>query len=295
MKRQFFPRFKLPSAMAESRFLADHAAHTLHDRLTPNSVIVLGLGAIEAHGPHLPVSTDFVLADATTTAAVQAFGDQFELWQLPTLPFTKSNEHAWAPGTFWLSATTMLATLDDLARSLTLTPAQTLVFVNAHGGNSALLQVALRDVRLKYGLRTFLMHPWMATDEGNELGMSIHAGHDETSLMMHVRPDLVDLSTAVRRVPEHLAANRHVRFGGSVAFGWLSNDFDHPDDVPAGSMPLGMIGDPTKANAAHGKVCFDSIVKTMGEQFDEIVRFDPRIKPHQHNASSGVVSSEPAI
>jgi creatinine amidohydrolase len=263
----------------DSRFLADHAAHSLIERLTPDSIVIQPLGAIEAHGPHLPLSTDLVLADATTTAAVAAHGNALDLWQLPSLAYTKSNEHAWAPGTFWLSATTMLAILDDLARSLTLTAAKTLVFVNAHGGNSALLQVALRDIRLKYGLRTFLLHPWMATDKGNELGMSIHAGHDETSLMMHVQPELVDLSKTVRRVPEHLAANKHVRFGGSVAFGWLSHDFDHLDQVPEGKLPLGIIGDPTGANAAHGKVCFDQIVATMGEQLNEVRTFDPRIRP----------------
>jgi creatinine amidohydrolase len=264
--------------MSQSRSLADYSTHALSSLLSPNSTVVLGLGAIEAHGPHLPVSTDFVLADATTSTAVDRFGEDLDLWQLPTIPFTKSNEHAWAPGTIWLSANTMLSMLDDVARSLSLTHAKTLVFVNAHGGNSALLQVALRDIRLRYGLRTFLMHPWMATDEGNELGMSIHAGHDETSLMMHLRPDLVDLSQATRRVPEHLATNKHVRFGGSVAFGWLSHDFDQPDDVGPEGLPLGVIGDPTSANAAHGKRCFDAIINTMGEQFDEIRRFDPRIR-----------------
>jgi creatinine amidohydrolase len=259
-----------------SRTLADFSAHELHRRLQADSVVIQPLGAIEAHGPHLPLSTDTVLAQATAEAAVSEFGDRLDLWLLPTIAYTKSNEHAWAPGTFWLSAATMLSMLDDLARCLVLTPARTLVFVNAHGGNSALLQVACRDLRLKYGLRTFLLHPWLATDGGNELGMSIHAGHDETSLMLHVRPDLVDMSLAVRRVPEHLAQNKHVRFGGSVSFGWLSNDFDPP--AAPGELPHGMIGDPTNATAEHGKRCFEGIVATMGEQLTEVKSFDPVIR-----------------
>jgi creatinine amidohydrolase len=258
------------------RQFADLAAHTLVERLTPDSIVIQPLGAIEAHGPHLPLNTDLVLAAATSEAAVEAHGDALDLWGLPPMAYTKSNEHAWAPGTIWLSAQTMLAVLDDLGRGVAMTPARTLVLVNAHGGNSALLQMACRDLRLKYGLRTFLLHPWMATDEGNEMGMGIHAGHDETSLMMHVRPELVDLSKGVRRVPEHLASNRHVKWGGSVSFGWLSSDIDPP--APEGQLPLGIIGDPTGANAAHGKTCFDAIVETMGEQLDEVRRFDLRIR-----------------
>ena len=259
-----------------SRDFADLAAHSLVERLTPGSIVVQPLGAVEAHGPHLPLSTDLVLASALSAAAVQAHGDALDLWNLPALAYTKSNEHAWAPGTIWLSAQTMLAVLDDLGRGIAMTAARTLVFVNGHGGNTALLQMACRDLRLKYGLRTFLVHPWASTDEGNELGMGIHAGHDETALMRHVRPDLVDLSRAVRRVPEHLAANKHVKWGGSVSFGWLSNDVDGPAEP--GTLPLGVIGDPTGATAASGARSFASIVELMGEQFDEIRRFDPRVR-----------------
>jgi creatinine amidohydrolase len=264
--------FSLP---AHDRHLSNLSVHDVPARVRPRSIAVLPFGAVEAHGPHLPLATDELLATATVTAAVASFGDTLDLWQLPTLSVTKSNEHAWAPGTLWLSATTMLAVLDDIGRCLRHSGFDTVVFVNAHGGNSALLQVACRDLRLAHGLRTFLLHPWMATDGGDERGMSIHAGHDETSLVMHVRPDLVDLTRAVRRVPEHLADNRHVRFGGSVSFGWTSDDFDH---APApGQLPLGVIGDPTRATAEHGAVLFDRILTTMGQQLDEVRTFDPRI------------------
>ncbi len=60
------------------------------------SIIVQPLGAIEQHGPHLPLSTDSVVATAVAEAAVAEVGDELDVWLLPTLQYTKSNEHAWS-------------------------------------------------------------------------------------------------------------------------------------------------------------------------------------------------------
>ena len=255
--------------MPSSRDLSALRAPELPSVLTKESIIVLPLGAIEQHGPHLPLNTDFVVADEVSKNAVNAVGEETQAWLLPTLPFTKSNEHAWSAGTMWLSASTLMAVLDDIARSVASTPAKKLLFVNGHGGNSALTAMMNREIRLKWGLQTFLAHPHMPADQGgssaaSELGMGVHGGMDETSVMLHLRPDLVDMSLAVRRVPEKLAENQHVRFGGRVAFGWLSNDF----------FPDGHIGDPTGANAEVGKAMFDSAVSSLGEALREISTFD---------------------
>lgn len=238
-------------------------------QLTSSTMLVLPVGAIEQHGPHLPLNTDLVVADAVSRAAVEKVGERLDCWLLPTLGVSKSNEHAWSAGTLWLSARTLLSVLEDIGRSVATTPVRKLVFVNGHGGNSALLAVANRELRLKYGLQTFLTHPHMPADQGGassagELGMGVHGGDDETSVMLHLRPDLVDMSLAVRRVPEKLAANKHVRFGGSVSFGWLSNDF-HAD---------GHIGDPTKATAERGRVLFDGAVDTLCAALEEIRDFE---------------------
>src|SRR5262245_10058651 len=213
-----------------SRQLAALRAPEVAERVGPGSIIVQPLGAVEQHGPHLPFDTDLVVATEVAEAAVAEYGDEFDCWVLPALAYTKSNEHAWSAGTIWLSATTLLAVLDDIGRSLAMLPARKLVFVNGHGGNSALLNVANRELRLKYGLMTFLAHPGFPVDQGGtapeaELGMGVHAGTDETSLMLHLRPERVDMNAATRNVPEWLADNRQVRFGGRVSFGWLSNDF----------------------------------------------------------------------
>jgi creatinine amidohydrolase len=255
--------------MASSRLLGDLSALQLSAELSKESIVVLPLGAIEQHGPHLPLNTDFVVADAVSRAAVETFGAETNAWLLPTLPFTKSNEHAWAAGTMWLSATTMMAVIDDIGRCVAATPAKKIMFINGHGGNSALMAMMNRELRLKYGLQTFLAHPHMPADQGGssaetELGMGVHGGVDETSVMLHLRPDLVDMSLAVRRVPEGLAKNEQVKFGGRVAFGWLSNDF----------FPEGHIGDPTGASADLGARMFSGAVESLGTAMKEISGFD---------------------
>ena len=227
------------------------------------------LGAVEQHGPHLPFNTDLLIADRVAAAAVERVGEELDVWLLPPLAYTKSNEHAWSPGTIWLSATTLSAVLDDIGRCVATTGARKLVFFNGHGGNSALVGVANREIRLAHGLMTFLAHPGVPPDQGGasgagELGMGIHGGTDETSLMLHLAPEFVDMDVAVRNVPEALASNRHVRFGGPVGFGWLSSDFG----------PDGHIGDPTTATAEAGAALFAGAVEAFCEALAEIAGFE---------------------
>ena len=277
--------------------------------LGPHSVLVQPVGAIEQHGPHLPLSTDLLIAETLCERVVAERGDELDLWLLPPLAYTKSDEHAWSPGTVWLSATTMLAVLDDLGRSLAGLPTKRLAFVNGHGGNSALLAVANRELRRHHGLMTFLLHPRQPpattpaarvggtdgpTDAAagggdttdaragtggspggadaavvDELGMGIHGGRDETSMVLHLRPDLVDMSLAVRAVPEGIADRAHVRFGGDVAFGWCSDDLSPP----------GAVGDPTLASADLGRELVDGAVSSLGDALGEVATFAFPVAP----------------
>lgn len=239
--------------------------------LEKDTVAVLPLGAVEQHGPHLPVSTDFVIATETAAAAVdRATGVPAVL--LPGLCYTKSDEHHAFPGSIWLSWDTLMATLVDIGRSLAASGIERLLFVNGHGGNSALGQVACRELRRRFGLRTFFTHPGVPVDQGgigsadSELGMGVHGGHRETSLMLHLRPELVRMDLAVARVPEALTEFRHVGFGKRVSFGWTSDDFG----------PDGHIGDPTGATAEHGKADVESAVPALAEVIEEVHRFRTR-------------------
>lgn len=241
--------------------------------LDADATVLVPIGAIEQHGPHLPLSVDWIIADEVARAVVETIGDELPVWALPCVPFSKSNEHAWSAGTIWFSQQTMMHVLDDIGRCIAASGAKRIVFLNGHGGNSTLLNVACRELRLAHGLLTFLVHPFVPPayappdpDAANspELGMGIHGGLDETSVMLHLRPDHVDMSKAVRNVPEWMTDHDHVKFGGSVQFGWLSNDFG--DD--------GHIGDPTGATAERGARLFDESVAFIVEQLRDIATFD---------------------
>ena len=106
---------------------------------------------------------------------------------------------------------------------LAATGAERLVLLNGHGGNTTLLNTALRELRLDFGFKTFLVHPSVPPAYGgasteSELGMGIHGGLNETSVFMHLRPDLVDLSKAERKVPGGAGRQplRQVRWVGHV-------------------------------------------------------------------------------
>ena len=191
---------------ARVRSLADLRAPEVGERLSERSVLIQPVGAIEQHGPHLPISTDHVCATEIAAAAVDrvAADDAAPAVLLPSLAYTKSDEHHAFPGSIWLSWDTLMSTFVDIGRSLSASGITRLLFVNGHGGNSALGQVACREIRIRFGLRTFFAHLSVPADQGGrtsaetEYGMGVHGGHGETSLMLHLRPDLVHMERAGR-------------------------------------------------------------------------------------------------
>ncbi len=255
-----------------SRLLTDLPQPAALAALDARSVIVQPVGALEQHGAHLPLSTDLVIPEEIGRRGVErAVTQGVDAWLLPPLAASKSDEHHWAPGTIWLEAQTLWRTLVDVGRSVAATPARTLVFLNGHGGNSALLQVVNREIRRRFGLKTFSMGTGTQRAGGgggdgpDEHGMGIHAGHSETSLMLALRPEMVDMSRAVRNVPEHIAEFATIGFNGSpVSFGWTSDDFG----------PSGVIGDATGANAAYGRELVEEGTAFVATALVEISRFE---------------------
>lgn len=255
-----------------TRLFAELSGPRTAEVLTDRSILVLPTGAIEHHGRHLPLITDALMAESAASALVPLAAERgIDAWQLPTIAIAKSDEHSWAPGTLWLTGETLMRTLVDIGRSIAMTPARKVVFLNGHGGNTALLQVANRELRRRFGLQTFFMPALRvrAADgagiEPDEHGLGIHGGYSETSLVMHLRPDLVDESQFVRNVPPQFDGLKHIGFNSTpVTFGWLSDDFG----------PEGIVGDPTGASAEAGKQMFDDSIALGLESLAEIDAFD---------------------
>lgn len=254
-----------------TRRFAELTGPETREGLGDRSVLVLPIGAIEHHGAHLPLITDALVAESMASALVPAaYAAGMDIWQLPTLSHGKSDEHSWASGTLWLTGETLMATLVDIGRSLSLTPATKLVFVNGHGGNTALLQVANRELRRRFGLMTFTMPAMRLPDatvapgEYEEHGLGVHGGYAETSIVLHLRPELVHPDRYRVVLPSAFEGLEHIGFNSKpVSFGWLSDDFG----------PEGIVGDPTAANADAGKEIFEHSVEAGLAALAEIDRF----------------------
>jgi len=176
-----------------SCFLGDRPGTCLADAVRATTVLLQPIGAFEHHGPRLPLHTDAIVVDELARVLVR--DRPLGLMVLPTLSYGLSSEHVWAPGTVSLNPATLLAVLDDIAGSAVRAGAARLALLNDHGGNTHLLRVACREMRVRHRLLTFLLQPALPPDNGGpprdsrEEGLGIHGGLGETSLPGHASPD----------------------------------------------------------------------------------------------------------
>lgn len=233
------------------------------------AVAIQPIGAIEQHGPHLPLITDALTAESIAHAAAGRLGAAAAQWVLPTLSYGRSTEHLGRAGTIALSAATLTAVCLDLGRSLAASGVGKLVFVNGHGGQPSLLDVVARDIRHTYGLQVFSIMPsrfGLPADVPDPDPFGIHGGYLETSLVLALRPELVHMERAVAdglATGELYARQRHLTLEGIVPTAWLI------DDVSAS----GVVGDPTGASADVGGRLAAHWSTLLAEALEEISRF----------------------
>ncbi len=241
--------------------------------LTKTSVLCLPIGSCEQHGPHLPLDTDTVIAEAFTELLVERYGERHDLWALPAMPYGLSPEHLWAPGTVTLRAATFLSLLDEVVREYTrATSAGHLVIVNGHGGNRGVLETAVHELRLAYGVVVCVIHPSALSPVRTEgRGPEVHAGVRETSLMLALAPEDVHLD----RLPadgslgsQGPETTQGIVFDRGVTWPWSSGD--------ATVAAHGVIGgDPRSASAHHGRSVLAGALEAAAEVLEQLTTHRP--------------------
>lgn len=184
--------------MPATRF-EEHTRGELHE-LAPTATVVVPVGSIEQHGPHLPVMTDTAIVTDIAWRAAQRAGEQVPVVVAPTLPYGFAGHHVPFGGTISIDLTTYLAVLTSIGRSLADGGFTRIVFLNGHGGNDSAIRAVGDRLLFEEGRQVTLAGAsyWtcaasVLADVDPALGpVPGHAGGFETSCMMALRPELID-------------------------------------------------------------------------------------------------------
>ena len=254
------------------RFWGELKTTDFADGRFKDAVAVLPVAAIEQHGPHLPVMTDFAIAEGMIATVMRLASENIGLLVLPVQPVGKSNEHLHAPGTLTLEPHTLIEAWTALGASVARAGLRKLVIVNSHGGNEEIVGIVARELRVRWGMlvakthwRRFGLPAGLYDDVENAHG--IHAGDIETSLMLHFRPELVDTARAqnFRSIAQDMEESmRLLRPTGAHAFAWTAADLN----------PHGAVGDASKATAEKGCLTAEHQARGFLDLVADIGRID---------------------
>ncbi len=230
------------------------------------TIVVLPVGAIEAHGPHLPLDTDVVIATAMARDGARKLaahggggGGGRTVLILPALAYTAASFAAAFPGTLSISGITVTAVVVDLARSLTEHGFQLLAIANAHLDPEHLtalheaVQLARADRLLPIVFPDITRRPWGGgTRLGDEFKSgACHAGQFESSIVMSAQPELVRDSIRRALAPNPSSISQAIKLGKRT--------------FEAAGGPLAYFGDPAAASAAEGARLVDALGSILAE------------------------------
>jgi creatinine amidohydrolase len=222
------------AAVQKRAWWGDHKT-TEYAAIDPEKTIaILPIAAIEQHGPHLPVSTDTTIMQGMLDTVIERLPDDLEVRILPIQAVGKSNEHLFAPGTLTLQPATLIEAWTELGASVARAGVKKIVIVNSHGGNEEIMGIVSRELRVRFSMMS-VKTSWQRF--GRPAGMypeledrhGIHGGDVETSLMLHFRPDLVDMTKAENFVSNVAHAEKEfdlLRQTGTHAFSWIATDLN---------------------------------------------------------------------
>jgi creatinine amidohydrolase len=239
-----------------SRCLGELTFQQVRPWVKDTSILCLPLGAIEQHGPHLPLNTDITVAEGLARRILARWGDEFDLWLLPGIPLGLSREHDWAPGTLSLSIEVFVALLKQMARELVRAlPARNLLLVNGHGGNRGALENLLHELQSELALNCSAIHPFELARSATRIpDTDVHGGLAETSVMLILAPELVHLERLEPGAdpgPEVTSVHALI-FDRGVSFPWRSSDPRLARD--------GVIGNARAASVEMGQAIIDAVL-----------------------------------
>ena len=236
------------------------------------TIAMLPIAATEQHGPHLPVGTDAILNLFCIRELIPRVPASMDLRILHVQATGKSNEHLWQKGTVTHTAATLIEAWTEIGLSVARAGVKKLVMVNSHGGNEEIMGIVARELRVRAGMLVvktswtrFPPPPGLITDDERRLG--IHGGDLETSLMLHFRPELVDMSKAEKfrsSAADDEASFKYLRPTGTHAYAWIAKDLN----------PHGVVGDASIATAEKGRAIADAEVTGMLELLGELERHE---------------------
>lgn len=240
---------------------------------TSGWIAVLPVAAIEQHGPHLPVYTDTCIAAGMISRAIELLPADLPVTFLPVQAVGKSNEHISSPGTLtstWETTTKLWLEIGDSVHRAGL---DKLVIVNSHGGNVPMVDIVARELRVRHDMLV-VGTAWsrfgqpVGISDPEEAFYGIHGGDIETSIMLHLRPDLVkmDLAEDFRSTQlDFIREFKHLRAHGLSQFGWKAQDLN----------PKGAVGNAKAATAEKGRAVIDHQVRAFIELCADVHAFDP--------------------
>ncbi|MGQ9717088.1 MAG: creatininase family protein [Anaerolineae bacterium] len=236
----------------------------MREAIARQPVVLLPFGTVEDHGPHLPLNTDNIIVETICLEAARRVPE--EMLVMPLVAYGLDEHHMDFPGTVSVNMQTLIAYVSDVAMSPARHGFTHILIVNGHGSNAAIADLAARRVVLETGAICGAVSPNAAIDptlaeptfsqmRRSGPGGVAHAGEYETAMMLHLRPDLVQMDRAVREIGQIKR----------TYFNW-----DHPEPSALGwqdwwsrMSESGVCGDPTVATAEFGRALFETTVENF--------------------------------
>ncbi len=255
--------------MLPERLFDAMSEQSIREADTSDWIAVLPLGATEQHGPHLPPETDSLIAAALADRLARRLPAEFPLTVLPVETVGYSPEHLDYSSTRSLPYEEAINRWIEKGRYLAGLGIRRLMLLNAHGGNSPLMTIVATELRVKYAMLC-VATAWTRFDR-SDLGLlneaiDIHGGEIETSIMLALHPDEVDMAKAEdfdSRQRCFIQDNHYLRAYGQHAFGWKIQDLNR----------IGVTGNAAAANAEKGQRLIENATSGLALLAEDMRRF----------------------